>query len=893
MRLYKGGLALALMFAPVAQTLTTAQLVLAQELGEPKPIPTITVPDGGREEKSSSPQNVLTDYSGTLELNTNVSSSTSTTTRPVDVHFIIDRSFSMYGEPGKYATQLVLDLIDKLPEGSVMSLRHTYGYLSGALIVPPTTDKAKIKASVRAAEEFRANSYTGPKDEPIASILEKTQPGRKPYVVYVGDESGNTGQNPTEVEAGDDLTRVLPPLRINGQTVGFLPIILTEADHHVKHFNRMPGVTSLVIPGFLATGSKQQAQQVFDRFESEVVVKETPGLTYNLSTTSEDLKITSAKITGPGGYSKDLMPGGGSKTSLEGSIPGSELKDGAYKLVFSVSGKSNKNATAKGSLSVTGGNGDQTQKDFTPDKVGGGSIIERIPFKVTYELDKTLPLNSGGVIKNPGKMGEKVTAFEVESGGKRTNERVVSDTPPEDAVIAYAPVGIKYETEYRENNQLDPSVRNVIQKGEYGMKDPRTEQEIQAPVTEIIEVGSKVESLEDQIRKESVAYETRRVFNPELEPGSPDRVAQTGVEGERTITESVQIVNGEEVARQVVSDEVTTPPVEEIIEFAPLAVEFETKRVPNKELDKGEEREVQAGEIGLKNPETDEVVKEPVEQVIEYGTKVVKTEEVPFEKKRVFNKDLKPNSKDQVAQAGKVGTRTIIESVDGETTEVISDEITTPPVEEIIEFAPLAVEFETKRVPNKELDKGEERETQAGQIGLKNPETDEVVKEPVEQVIEYGTKVVKTEEVPFEKKRVFNKDLKPGSKDQVAQAGKPGIRTIVESVDGDKTEVLSNEVTTPAVDEIIEFAPVEIPYETKYETNPNLKKGEERVKQEGKVGLKNPETGDVVKEKVDKIIERGTKEEKVVQTGFESMLPLSGLLGLLGIGSLSIRKRRK
>ncbi|WP_257009542.1 E domain-containing protein, partial [Staphylococcus epidermidis] len=53
-----------------------------------------------------------------------------------------------------------------------------------------------------------------------------------------------------------------------------------------------------------------------------------------------------------------------------------------------------------------------------------------------------------------------------------------------------------------------------------------------------------------------------------------------------------------------------------------------------------------------------------------------------------------------------------------------------------------------------------------GKPGVKNPDTGEVVTPPVDDVTKYGPKVgnpiTSTEEIPFDKKRVFNPDLKPG-----------------------------------------------------------------------------------------------------------------------------------
>ncbi|WP_256125424.1 E domain-containing protein, partial [Staphylococcus epidermidis] len=68
-----------------------------------------------------------------------------------------------------------------------------------------------------------------------------------------------------------------------------------------------------------------------------------------------------------------------------------------------------------------------------------------------------------------------------------------------------------------------------------------------------------------------------------------------------------------------------------------------------------------------------------------------------------------------------------------------------------------------------------------GKPGVKNPDTGEVVTPPVDDVTKYGPvdgdPITSTEEIPFDKKREFNPDLKPGE-ERVKQKGEPGTKTI-------------------------------------------------------------------------------------------------------------------
>ena len=180
---------------------------------------------------------------------------------------------------------------------------------------------------------------------------------------------------------------------------------------------------------------------------------------------------------------------------------------------------------------------------------------------------------------------------------------------------------------------------------------------------------------------------------------------------------------------------------------------------------------------------------------------------------------------------------------------------------------------------------------------VKKSET--VIKPAVDEVIEEGTGAVittkeetKTEEVDFQVKEVPNPALPEGVRN-VTTPGKKGVRTIVETVtytDGKETGrvVKSNEITTPAVDEIVEVGTKKGVVTTTEEVvekevikhgsstvqNPALPKGTRNVKVQGVDGekevtytvtkadgvqvskVKKSET--VTKPAVDEVIEEGT-----------------------------------
>ena len=261
----------------------------------------------------------------------------------------------------------------------------------------------------------------------------------------------------------------------------------------------------------------------------------------------------------------------------------------------------------------------------------------------------------------------------------------------------------------------------------------------------------------------------------------------------------------------------------------------------------------------VKKSET--VIKPAVDEVIEEGTGAVittkeetKTEEVDFQVKEVPNPAL-PEGVRNVTTPGKKGVRTIVETVtytDGkETGRVVkSNEITTPAVDEVVEVG-------TKKAP----------------VVTTKEET-------------------KTEEVDFQVKEVPNPALPEGVRN-VTTPGKKGVRTIVETVtytDGKETGrvVKSDEITTPAVDEVVEVGTKKGVVTTTEEVvekevikhgsstvqNPALPKGTRNVKVQGVDGekevtytvtkadgqevskVKKSET--VTKPAVDEVIEEGT-----------------------------------
>ncbi|MBM0777399.1 E domain-containing protein [Staphylococcus epidermidis] len=338
-----------------------------------------------------------------------------------------------------------------------------------------------------------------------------------------------------------------------------------------------------------------------------------------------------------------------------------------------------------------------------------------------------------------------------------------------------------------------------------------------------------------ETKTEDIPFDTKRKFDPDLKPGE-ERVVQKGEKGTKTITTPTTInpITGEKVGEGKPTEKITKDPVDEITEFGGEEIKPGHKDVfdPNAPVDSKEDI---PGKPGIKNPETGETVKEPKDSITKYGPKAgepeTKTEDIPFDKKRKFNPDLKPGE-ERVVQKGEKGTKTIttpttINPITGEKVGEgkPTEKITKDPVDEITEFGGEEIKPGHKDVfdPNAPVDS---KEDIPGKPGIKNPETGETVKEPKDSITKYGPKAgepeTKTEDIPFDKKRKFNPDLKPGE-ERVVQKGEKGTKTIttpttINPITGEKVGEgkPTEKITKEPIDQVVEYGP-----NKEYPSNPN------------------------------------------------------------------------
>ena len=494
---------------------------------------------------------------------------------------------------------------------------------------------------------------------------------------------------------------------------------------------------------------------------------------------------------------------------------------------------------AKAEALLTGGELKEEHQEVT--------TTEEIPYPSRTENNADLAEGTRKV-KQAGEKGQKKVVWDVtlvngvEKKRERKSQTVIKEPVEEIIEVGTKKTGVETKetvtveekVAFKEETKVDPALdkgQTRVEEGEEGIDEvtyevtkvdgvEKSRKELsrktkKAAKNKITYTGSKaVVTTKEVTKTEEVAFQTREVENALLAEGVR-RVKTAGQKGVRTIVETVTYTDGVETGREVKSNTITTPAVDEIVEVG-------TKKVVAPVVTTKEE---------------------------------TKTEEVAFQTKEVTNSEL-PEGTRVVKTAGKKGVRTIVYTVtytDGVETgrEVKSNTITTPAVDEIVEVgtkkvvAPVVttkeetkteeVAFQTKEVTNSELPEGTRVVKTAGKNGVRTivytvtytdgVETGRVEKSntittpAVDEIVEVGTKKVvapvvttkeetKTEEVAFQTKEVTNSELPEGTR-VVKTAGKNGVRTIVYTVtytDGVETGRVekSNTITTPAVDEIVE-----------------------------------------------------------------------------------------
>ena len=392
------------------------------------------------------------------------------------------------------------------------------------------------------------------------------------------------------------------------------------------------------------------------------------------------------------------------------------------------------------------------------------TTTEEIPYPSRTENNADLAEGTRKV-KQAGEKGQKKVVWDVtlvngvEKKRDRKSQTVIKEPVEEIIEVGTKKTGVETKetvtveekVAFKEETKVDPALdkgQTRVEEGEEGIDEvtyevtkvdgvEKSRKEVsrktkKAAKNKITYTGGKaVVTTKEVTKTEEVAFQTREVENALLAEGVR-RVKTAGQKGVRTIVETVTYTDGVETGREVKSNTITTPAVDEVVEVgtkkvvAPVVttkeetktedVAFQTKEVTNPDLPEGSRQVKTAGKKGVRTivytvtytdgKETGRVEKSntittpAVDEIVEVGTKKVvapvvttkeetKTEEVAFQTKEVTNSEL-PEGTHVVKAAGKKGVRTIVYTVtytDGVETGRVekSNTITTPAVDEVVE----------------------------------------------------------------------------------------------------------------------------------------------------------------------------------------------------------------
>ena len=572
-----------------------------------------------------------------------------------------------------------------------------------------------------------------------------------------------------------------------------------------------------------------RSEEIAKLFESTATVTKTTTTKQkaHVSITPDDgITLTKASLVSADGKTTDLKIDG-NKVSADLN----DLADGKYTVNYSFKGdvKSVKKITS--SVSVDGKEVDKKEDTISPVAPPPAPVkpvepkvtkrTEKIPFKTETKEDPTLPEGEKKVIQK-GVEGEKeyvTTTLEDVAGQDGTAEGSVQFTTKASVTTS---------------NEIKP--RSIFAIGEFTKDSDQTKKvldQIKATTTEVVKKGAnqtvKISiggqgvtvtkaTLKGAVNKDLPIKDGKVEFSEALADGS--YTLEYAAKGNGTL-KSLVTVDGKEVGNKTV----------------------ELKGTPGQ---KGESKTVE------------NIIKNPINEIIHIGTKGAKSDvtekKVPFETIRKEDPTLE-EGKEKVIQEG---------------------------VEGVIK---VTTTYDTQK--GQKVD-GSEKVTEK-----------ETVKK-VDKIIAVGTKGSKSEvtekKVPFETIKKDDPTLEEGQ-EKVVQEGVEGVikvTTTYETQKGEKvkgSEKVTEEKVTDKVDKIIavgtkgsksEVTEKKVPFETIYKQDPTLKKGDEKVLQEGvegvikvtttyetqkgkKVDGSEKVTEETVTEKVDKIVAQGTMEKRKVR----------------------------
>lgn len=306
-----------------------------------------------------------------------------------------------------------------------------------------------------------------------------------------------------------------------------------------------------------------------------------------------------------------------------------------------------------------------------------------IDYEVEHIPDVNLEPGADPIIDVKGEVGRK------DKDGNVLKEPVTEK-------VRYAPDVIPFKTERQAVLDLAPGEERVKVKGKVGRKDEQG-RKLTDPVTEVIEYGA-----------EEIPYEVEYVPSMELEEGK-EEITKPGV-----------------VGRIDASGVVLKEPETQVVLYGAGRIAFETTYNPKEDLKAGEEKIITEGQEGFKDREGN-VLKESVTQVVDYGPG-----RVPFETIYKVDETMALDASDE----------TKVEGVEG----LLDREgnVLREKVDQVVHYAPIAIDIEEKIEEDPTLAKGTVEIAQEGEVGLQDREGN-VLREMKPRIIKHGTKEVSKE----------------------------------------------------------------------------------------------------------------------------------------------------
>ena len=207
-------------------------------------------------------------------------------------------------------------------------------------------------------------------------------------------------------------------------------------------------------------------------------------------------------------------------------------------------------------------------------------------YEVTYEDDVEVARKEISKVEDP-KAVDEITVIGTSKMTERTVDEQI-DVPFKTVYIAdnTLPAG---ESVVEEEGSPGQIIRTFLVSYKNGNEISRTiisEHKITDAVNRVVRVGNStpiVETTELVDETESIDYNTLKEFSDQL-PAGTTKVIQTGKKGQKTNRYSVTKVNGEETSRSFVESNITSEPVDEIIQVGTRVKEVreasETSPIP-------------------------------------------------------------------------------------------------------------------------------------------------------------------------------------------------------------------------------------------------------------------------------------------------------------------------